>query len=287
MKSLFKKPLAGILVLALGLGLMLYPYVSNLINQHGAGKVVFEQAETIQETDQAELARELARARDYNSRLLDNRVVVTDPFDPTAQKFPTEEYNGLLNIAGDGVMGQLVIPKLKVSLPIYHGTDDEVLQKCVGHIETTSLPAGGESTHSVLAGHNGLPTMQIFDRIEELQPGDYFVIKVLGEDLAYKVTGSETVLPDETGSLVITRGQDEITLVTCVPYGVNTHRLLVHAKRCDLPDSWEAGDQDIAEETNPGFHFPWIEALVIAGAIAAGIIIARAFTPKRGKHSIM
>lgn len=281
--------LVAVVAFVLGAGLILYPYVSDWYHKSQQSEVVAVQATVVEETDDSDLEDARAAALDYNARLLNSRSVVTDPFDATSQRVTTEEYTSLMNLAGDGVMGTLVIPSIDLTMPIYHGTDEETLQEGVGHLEETSLPYGGASSHCVLAGHNGLPSVKIFDRIGELEEGDYFIIQVLGEDHAYRVTGVETVLPEETESLVIEEGRDLVTLVTCTPYGINTHRLLVHAERCDVPQEWldrEAGTAetsaptvaDVAEET------PLVQFTLIGLAVAAGLLLAWWLAAKRKKN---
>ena len=250
--------LLACLVLLAGVLCVAYPIVSNVLQQSAQGKVVSVQQDTVAETSEEDLSAERAAAVDYNERLLGGRAVVTDPFDPDAVRPTDEEYEQVLNLNGDGVMGTINIPAIHVELPIYHTVDDDVLEHGVGHLEGTSVPIGGESTHCVLSGHTGLPSMKIFDNLDRLKEGDYFVLSVLGEDHAYRVTSIETVLPDETDSLVIEEGRDLCTLVTCTPYGVNTHRLLVHAERCEVPEEWlDKGDADFpsgySEPVDPAF----------------------------------
>ena len=272
----------AVVALMLGIALVAYPYVSDYVHKVHQIQVVKDQQAAVDNTSSEALRREMEASLDYNRRLLANRAVVTDPFDPANKPVSSAEYNERCNIAGDGVMGTLVIPKLDVTVPIYHGTADDVLQKGAGHMEATSLPVGGESSHAVFAGHNGLPSVRIFDDLHKLQPGDYFVVRVLGEDHAYRVTSVETVLPDETDSLAIQEGKDLVTLITCTPYGVNTHRLLVHAERCEVPAEWYAHD-----EADSGSNVPAsseaILPLTLAGlALAAGIVGARLLRGRLG-----
>lgn len=229
--------LATLLIL-LGVGLIAYPYVSDYLNRVEQSKISNKQAQVVAETSVEDLSSEADRARDFNERLIAGRAIVTDPFDPANETPTDEEYESVLNLAGDGVMGNIVIPKIDVDLPIYHGVDGEGLEHGVGHMPSTTLPIGGKGTHTALAGHTGLPSARIFDSLTEIHEGDWFIITVLGEDMAYEVTGTEVVLPDETKSLHVEEGEDLVTLVTCTPYGVNTHRLLVHARRCDIPEAW-------------------------------------------------
>lgn len=263
----------AVLALLVGAAFIAYPFVSDAVNQARERRVVEAVGSAVSAIDESTLAAERQRAYEYNEDLLDGRAVVTDPFDPDADRPNDEDYNVSLNLSGDGVMGTINIPKIHLELPIYHGTEESTLEHGVGHLQGTSLPIGGDSSHCVLSGHTGLPTMKIFDNLDQLEAGDYFVISVLGEDHAYEVTSIEVVLPDETDSLVIERGRDLCTLVTCTPYGINSHRLLVHAERCELPAEWlDKGDADFPS----GYTAPPDKALlpsVLLGlALAAGII---------------
>lgn len=269
--------LLAIVALLVGVACVAYPLVSNALLQAAQGKVISVQQEAVEKAPEEDLSAERERATSYNERLLNGRAVVTDPFDPDAQRPSDEEYWQTLNLNGDGVMGTLVIPAIHVNLPIYHGTSDEVLQDGVGHLEGTSVPIGGPSTHSVLSGHTGLPSMKIFDALDQLEVGDYFIIQVLGEDHAYRVTSIEVVLPDETSSLGIQEGKDLCTLVTCTPYGVNSHRLLVHAERCEVPAEWlDKGDAEFPAGHSEPADKALLPSVLIGLAIAALIIVAYA-----------
>ena len=263
----------ALLALLLGAACIAYPFVSNALHQEVERRVVDAAESATAEADEDTLAAERERAIEYNRQLLDGRAVVTDPFDPDAERPTDEDYDSVMNLAGDGVMGTINIPAIHVELPIYHTVDDDVLEHGVGHLEGTSVPIGGESTHCVLSGHTGLPSMKIFDNLDQLKEGDYFVLSVLGEDHAYEVTSIETVLPDETDSLVIEEGRDLCTLVTCTPYGVNTHRLLVHGERCEVPEEWlDKGDADFPA----GYSEPPDRALlpsVLLGLVLAAVVI--------------
>lgn len=263
----------ALLALLVGMGCIAYPFVSDALSQAREKEIVEATIQSVYSTDEATLAAEREKAITYNQQLLDGRAVVTDPFDPDAERPTDEDYDNVLNLSGDGVMATINIPKIHVELPVYHTTDTDVLEHGVGHLEGTSVPIGGESTHCVLSGHTGLPSMKIFDNLDQLEVGDYFVISVLGEDHAYRVTSVEVVLPDETDSLVIEQGRDLCTLVTCTPYGINSHRLLVHAERCELPAEWlDKGDADFPS----GYTEPPDKALlpsVLLGLLLAALVI--------------
>lgn len=264
---------AAVIVLLVGVSLIAYPYVSDFLNKRHQMEVIQQQSDAVGSMDAALLAEEMAACVDYNQRLLASRTVVTDPFDPSNQPVSTEEYEERLNLNGDGVMGTISLPSIDTVTPVYHGTGEEALANGGGHMDATSLPVGGESTHAVIAGHNGLPSVRIFDDLHNIAVGDYFVITVLGEDHAYRVTSTETVLPDETESLAVEEGKDLVTLVTCTPYGVNTHRLLVHAERCEVPAEWYERDKAEASEPTPQVErviLPFTLAGLAVGAGALG-----------------
>ena len=216
-----------ILVLLAGLSLLLYPSVSDYWNSFHKTRAIAAYAEEVANLNQDQYDEIWAAAESYNASLTDrvNAYQLSD-----AQK---EEYQQLLNVSGLGIMGYIEIPEIDVSLPIYHGTEDTVLQVAVGHLEWTSLPVGGESTHCVLSGHRGLPSAKLFTNLDKLREGDTFLLRVLDEILTYEVDQILIVEPQDTAALEIVEGQDYCTLVTCTPYGINTHRLLVRGHRID------------------------------------------------------
>lgn len=215
------------LILLAGLSLLLYPSVSDYWNSLHQTRAIATYAEEVANLNQDQYDEIWAAAESYNASLADrvNAYQLSD-----AQK---EEYQQLLNVSGLGVMGYIEIPEIDVSLPIYHGTEDSALQVAVGHLEWTSLPVGGESTHCVLSGHRGLPSAKLFTNLDKLREGDTFLLRVLDEILTYEVDQILIVEPQDTAALEIVEGQDYCTLVTCTPYGINTHRLLVRGHRID------------------------------------------------------
>ena len=216
-----------ILVLLAGLSLLLYPSVSDYWNSFHQTRAIATYAEKVANLNQDQYDEIWAAAESYNASLTDrvNAYLLSD-----AQK---EEYQQLLNVSGLGVMGYIEIPSIDCSLPIYHGTEESVLQIAVGHLEWSSLPVGGESTHCVLSGHRGLPSAKLFTNLDKLQTGDIFMLRVLDNVLTYEVDQILIVEPQETDALRIEEGKDYCTLVTCTPYGINTHRLLVRGHRID------------------------------------------------------
>lgn len=216
-----------ILVLLAGLSLLLYPSLSDYWNSFHQTRAIATYAEEVANLNQDQYDEIWAAAESYNASLTDrvNAYLLSD-----AQK---EEYQQLLNVSGLGVMGYIEIPSIDCSLPIYHGTEESVLQIAVGHLEWSSLPVGGESTHCVLSGHRGLPSAKLFTNLDKLQTGDIFMLRVLDNVLTYEVDQILIVKPQETGALRIEEGKDYCTLVTCTPYGINTRRLLVRGHRID------------------------------------------------------
>lgn len=223
-----------IFVFLAGIAVFLYPTVSNYLYEKNSTRAITEHSETLSKLSPEVIAEEKEAVRRYNKSLFENAVVLTDPFDPDAYPITDGEYTELL--AFDDIMAYIEIPAIGVYLPIYHGTKEETLLIGVGHLENTSLPAGGESTHAVLSAHCGLPSARLFTDLHLLKEGSLFRIHVLDEKLTYQVYDIETVNPDDSSSLFIQEGEDLVTLITCTPYGKNTHRLLVHGRRIEERD---------------------------------------------------
>jgi sortase A len=220
----------GFLILAGILG-MLYPLASNFLYESRQDTILTEYEVAVEQTDSRELETALEDARSYNERLRTSTAILTDPFNSAQYQVNDTEYTALLNWNGDGIMGYLEIPSIQVKLPIYHGTSEAVLSQGVGHLEQSSLPVGGTGTHAVLSGHTGLASKRLFTDLSQLQVGDFFSITVLDQRLTYQVDEINVVEPHETELLRIEEGQDYVTLLTCTPYGINSHRLLVRGVR--------------------------------------------------------
>ena len=223
-----------ILVFLAGITVFLYPTVSIYLYEKNSSKAITSHAENLSKLSNEVIAAEREAVDRYNKSLFKNAVVLTDPFDPDAYPITDGEYTELL--AFDEVMASIEIPAIDVYLPIYHGTKEETLLKGVGHLENTSLPAGGKDTHAVLSAHCGLPSARLFTDLNLLKKGSLFRIHVLNEKLTYQVYSIEVVEPDDSSSLFIQEGEDLVTLITCTPYGKNTHRLLVHGRRIEEKD---------------------------------------------------
>ncbi len=246
-----------ILVFLIGLSLVLYPAVSNYWNQFHQSKMIVNYAEEVAELD-PELKEKLwDEATDFNEQILErsNRYFMSDG--------EQEEYYELLNVSDDGIMGYIEIPSINCYLPIYHGTDESVLQIAIGHIGWSSLPVGGRSTHCVISGHRGLPSAKLFSDLDRLAEGDTFSLRVLDEVLTYEVDQILIVEPNDTTALQIVEGKDYCTLVTCTPYGVNSHRMLVRGHRIETTD-------DNVRITSDAIQ---IEPLIVAPIVALPMVI--------------
>ena len=247
------------LVFLTGLSLLLYPTVSVFWNSFLASRAVAAYAQEVADLNGAEYDRLLEAARDYNARAAQrsNTFALTEA--------EQEEYQSLLNMDGTGIMGYIEIPNIKLSLPIYHGTEESVLQIAVGHLDWSALPVGGEGTHCVLSGHRGLPSAKLFTNLDQLREGDTFTLRVLDEVLCYEVDQIRIVEPQDTAALLPEPGQDLCTLVTCTPYGVNTHRLLVRGHRIETPDS-----ADAIRVTSDAMQ---IEPILVAPAVGVPLVL--------------
>lgn len=228
-----KRIIATILIILLflaGLGIVLYPYVSEYVNAKHASRVVVNYDDAVKEITPEDFSQYFEVAEEYNERLRQNP-------NPFSEDCRTEGYETALNVDGSGMIGYLEIPKISVKLPFYHGTSGAVLNEAVGHLEGSSLPVGGEGTHVVLSAHRGLPSAKLFTDLPELGEGDIFILNVLDRKMTYQVDQILTVLPTELEALEVEDGQDYVTLMTCTPYGINTHRLLVRGHRIEnLPE---------------------------------------------------
>lgn len=223
-----RKWLSRILFL-IGFIICCYPLISSIIEQQYQKGAVATYEKEMQKEDDSKIKESLKKAEEYNSMLYQSDgMSVGDLGDNILSH---KSYESLLDLSGTGVMGSIEIPKINVNLPIYHGTDDSVLSTAAGHVESSSLPVGGENTRTVITGHRGLPNSKLFTRLDEMKEGDLFFINVLGETLAYQVTEIEVIDPDDVKKLDIVPKKDLATLLTCTPYGLNTHRLLVTGER--------------------------------------------------------
>lgn len=272
MEDVLKKKVITICATVLfltALGLTLYPLISNYVNQKYASEIQTAYQELIQQTDDSVLQEAKRRAIAYNLAITPGTA---DAYSEEALLSASENYENQLDITGNGIMGYVEIPKIQVNLPIYHGTDAEVLDRGVGHLLGSSLPVGGENTHTILSGHSGMASQKMFTDLEQLTPGDIFYLNVLNETLAYQVTEINTVLPYETELLGIVPGEDLCTLVTCTPYGVNTHRLLVRGSRIPYEEAAVLEEETAsAEPAASTWEAKYLQGLLLGCAAAGGV----------------
>ena len=228
-----KKGLLTISLFTSAIILMGYPYIANYIFEHRTDSIV-ETTEKLERNMEDRKREEYAdEINKYNQELYSGRIQLQDPFKEMFEEKETGKYNELLNINKNGIMGTIVIPAINIKLPIYHGTSEKILEKGIGHLEGSSLPLGGENTHTVLTGHTGLSNAKLFTDLSEMKEGEFFFLNILGEQLVYQINQIRIVLPADLEELYIKKGKDYCTLVTCTPYGVNTHRLLVRGERVE------------------------------------------------------
>lgn len=256
-----------------GLAMLLYPWISNYLYENRADGEVSAYEEQVEKTDDSEKQEILKKAREYNNILTESKVQLTDPFDEEEAKDNGLDYNNILNVNGDGMMGFIDIPKINVYLPVYHGTSKVVLESGIGHLEGSSLPVGGENTHAVLSGHTGLSTKKLFTDLTEIKEDDLFFLHVLGDVLAYKVISVDIVEPEDTTLLSIQKGKDLVTLITCTPYGVNTHRLLVTGERTEYNEKVQEEADSEKTPTQSLWMKSYTKAITIGLCIVAGVII--------------
>ncbi len=247
-----------ILIFLVGLSVMLYPTVSDYINQKNQSRAVASYSEEVENLSDVDYQAYFDAADDYNRRLAET---------PDAFYRPEEVsgYTDTLDVSGTGIMGYITISKIGVELPVYHGTSDGVLQVAAGHLEGSSLPVGGAGTHAVISAHRGLPSAKLFTNLDELEVGDTFTITVLDRVLTYEVDQISIVLPTETDLLQPVEGKDYVTLMTCTPYGINTHRLLVRGKRIE-----NAENQKHIRVTADALR---IEPIIVAPALAVPMLL--------------
>ena len=283
-KRKFLRPDTIIIALSIlaGIAMLIYPWASNYLMQKNAKESIVAYEESVADVEDTELESEWEAAWDYNTKVQHSQVQLTDPFDPTAltaeDMDTASDYNKVLNLNGDGIMGYIDIPAISVYLPIFHGTFDESLAAGTGHLSGSSLPIGGDSTHCVITGHTGLTSAKLFTDLTELEEGDLFFLHVLDETLAYEVVEIQVVKPDDTEPLLIQDGRDLVTLVTCTPYGVNTHRLFVTGERTEYTVEAYAEQEDKASDNMVSSEWmrSYTRAILIGLAIVAALGIVAA-----------
>lgn len=261
--------LLAVLLFLAAAGITAYPLISNFVNDKYASVVRTDYIEVVRELDETAIKEAWSKAQEYNDSLSPLR------YNREAVEAASQDYDELLNVNGSGIMGYVEIPKISINLPIYHGTGESVLDEGIGHLTGSSLPVGGEGCHSVLTGHSGVAGNRLFSDLEQLCAGDVFFLHILNQVLAYRVADINQVLPHETELLVPVSGQDLCTLVTCYPYGVNSHRLLVRGIRIPYAEATEIEQE--AEENGSPVKSTWkaqyFTGLAIGGGAATGAVI--------------
>ena len=274
------------LIFIAGVAVMSYPLVSSIINNISSRNDAEEYVKTTKQMSTEETLKMFEEAKEYNQSLTNN-VIITDPFDYESYQKIGANYEKALNVDGNGLIGYIEVPKINVYLPIYHGTSDDVLKKGAGHLQNTSLPVGGESTHAIISAHTAFPGETFFDYLTDMQEGDEFYVHVLDRILKYEVDDVSVILPTETEALRITTGEDYVTLLTCTPYSVNTHRLLVRGTRVEYDDStYITSGATLASFGSDGIFLlgvkiPYIVAGLIIVGFVAGVVIFVIFALRR------
>ena len=279
---MFRKILYTLIILT-GISLLLYPWISNWLYQSQADSEVNVYHEKVEQMGDAEKEAELKRAEDYNRNLNQAQVTLTDPFIADQQQEAEGlEYDSLLNLSGNGMMGYIEIPTISVNLPVYHGTAASTLETGVGHLEGSSLPVGGEGTHAVLTGHTGHNKAKLFTDPTEVKKGDLFFLHVSGRDMAYEVNEIKIIEPEDISTLLVRPGEDLVTLVTCTPYGVNTHRLCVTGTRTEYTEDIHQTAMDKGSSVKNSIWMRTYRKAVIVGiALSVGIILIIRLVQKR------
>lgn len=283
MAKFLKKHLTSIILYAIlifGLCLLLYPTVADWWNSMHQSRAIASYVEAVADMNSEEMDALLEQARRYNERLASSGI----EFQLTEEQLA--EYESLLDISGTGIMGYVQIPKINVSLPVYHGADEAVLQIAVGHIAGTSFPIGGENTHSVLSGHRGLPSARLFTDLDQILVGDVFTVTVLNETITYQVDQIRIVEPSDVSELMIIPGEDHCTLVTCTPYGINTHRMLVRGIRIEDIDEKVMVNAD-AVQVHPYVVIPSVVIPIVFLILLGMLIYYRFKKPTKTNEALL
>lgn len=294
------KILSLAILTVVSLGVILYPLIANYLTEKNRSLIETQYTEAIEHMDTTALEKACTAAAAYNETLLS---VTEKPYTKDALIKASESYDSLLNVRGDGIMGYVEIPAIMVNLPIYHGTKESTLDRGVGHLLGSSLPVGGIGTHCVLTGHSGLAGQKMFSDLNLIKEGDIFLLRILNQTLVYKVCEINTVLPEDTGKLTIEDGCDLCTLVTCTPYGVNSHRLLLRGERTEYTEAVSAiEDADFMPVEESTWGDEYCRGLAYGGLAIAGVgtsfgcykAIRQDYRPhlqrgerKRGKHEAL
>lgn len=265
--------IVGVLLFLAAIFTFLYPLISNYLNQQSKTEVISEYSEQVEAIEDNSRTEMLAEAKEYNATLVPGSNTEEEYFTEEMLKAAAESYYQLLNVTTTGMMGYIEIPEIDIYLPMFHGTSEEVLEFGIGHILGTSLPVGGESVHTVLSGHSGLAQDRMFSDLEQMEIGDVFYLHVLDETLAYQVCEITVVLPEDVSLLSVEKGRDLCTLVTCTPFGVNTHRLLVTGERIPFEKAEEVVLEAKEDEAIISVN-TWGQEYLKGVLIGIGVIVA-------------
>ncbi|MDR1017787.1 MAG: class C sortase [Lachnospiraceae bacterium] len=268
-----------ILVFIIGFTILFLPTIRNIINERRSSYAINNYDKKYKNLSSEKIKQEWKLAKDYNKNL--KLSSFSDPFEKS-DRVNLKKYNQVLNLTGDGMMGHIEIPKINVHLPIYHGTDKKALLKGVGHLEESHLPIGGKGTHAVLTGHTGMEAAKYFTDLTNLKQGDKFYIKVLDETHAYEISQIKKVLPDQVNDLVPVSDKDLVTLVTCTPYGINSHRLLVTGERVPL------SEKDLSENNRKNTSLLSKEMMIVAALVilVVSVLIIVIWRKRRNKRKV-
>lgn len=275
-----------IIIFVLGIGVMSYPLISSFANNIASRSQAMEYKKSVAQMPDKQTEQLISEAEAYNKNM-SGKIILTDPFDAEAYQKIGVEYQNTLKINDEGLMGYIDVPKINVYLPIYHGTSPETLAKGAGHLQNTSLPVGGESSHSVISAHSAFPGETFFDYLTDMQEGDEFFVHILDKTLKYEVDQISVVLPEEVDKLRIVNGGDYVTLLTCTPYTINTHRLLVRGKRVPYDDTkyLETGASVASFDSSGifflGYKIPYWAAFVSIIVFIALVVFLVVFFVKR------
>ncbi len=272
-KNTVRTTIVSVLLFVVGLSLVLYPSFADYINSLHQSRVISNYQSSVAAMSKEDYTEAWEAARQFNEDMQ------LRPIQTYLSEEENERYNSLLNVNGNGQMGYIEIPSINLKISIKHGTSDMVLQDSIGHIEWSSLPVGGEGSHCVLSGHRGLPSAKLFSNLDRMKEGDIFLLRIMDEVLTYRVYKIEEVLPDDVSQTLIVPGKDICTLLTCTPYGINTHRLLVHGYRIETTE--EVLQQSVAITS----EMIQVEELIVAGVIIICMLTAMMITAllKRNK----
>ena len=291
MKNNRKALYACLILFVIAILVTVYPIISNAYTEHHRSQIRTQYFSAVDKLDTSELENAYRAAEEYNTMLSNGVVQDNSPFSDANINSAMQQYNDILNVNGDGIMAYIDIPKLDIYLPVGHGTEADTLENGVGHVIGSSIPIGGMSTHAVLSGHSGMASQKMFSDLDALTEGDVFYIHVLDRVLAYEIDQINVVLPTDTSLLPIVEGKDYVTLVTCTPFGVNTHRLLIRGVRTEYRPEENAAmitlEPDVA--TNSTWMAQYLRSLVVGGVCLAALTVplaVKALKPprKRGKH---